>query len=178
MAKRHFHPSETEERALLSAFGDGKDGPTRTRYQALRLYGQDYATEEIERITGICRSTLMDWVRKYRLGSLEALKDHRLGGNRALLTDEQLQDLKERLHTYCPQQLFGSTAASASGQFWTVTDLARAVEKWYDVRYVRPGSYVQLFKRCEFSYQRPEKVYKSRSEANVQAFEEELVKKN
>ena len=93
MAKRRFHLAETEERALLSAFGDGKDGPTRTRYQALRLYGQGYATGEIEKITGICRSTLMDWVGKYCRGGIEALKDHRLGGNRALLTEEQLQDL-------------------------------------------------------------------------------------
>jgi transposase len=178
MAKRQFHLSETEEQALLRAFNDSKNGPTRTRYQALRLYGQGYATKEIEEITGVPRSTLMDWVRKYRQGGLEALQDHRLGGNRALLSDEQLQNLKERLHTYSPGQLFGSTAASASGQFWTVRDLARAVEQWYGVRYARQGSYVQLFKRCDFSYQRPEKVYKSRSEAKVQAFEEELLKKS
>ena len=178
MAKRQFHLSEAEERALLRAFGDCKDGPTRTRYQALRLYGQGYATAEIQEITGVPRSSLMDWVRKYRQGGIDALQDHRLGGNRALLSDEQLQDVKERLHTYCPSQLFGSTAASADGQFWTVMDLARAVERWYGIHYARHGSYIQLLKRCGFSYQRPYKVYKSRSEAKVQAFEEELLKKN
>ena len=178
MAKRRFRLSETEERALLRAFGECKDGPTRTRYQAVRLYGQGYDTREIERITGVCHSTLMDWCRKYRQGGIEALDDHRQGGNRALLTQEQIQDLTQRLHTYCPQQLFGSMAASADGQFWTVMDLARAVERWYDVRYARRGSYIQLLKRCGFSYQRPHKVYKSRSEAKVRAFEEELLKKN
>ena len=178
MAKRRFQLSETEERALLSAFGDCKDGPTRTRYQAIRLYGQGYATDEIEAITGICRSTLMDWVGKYKRDGLEVLKDHRLGGNRALLKEEQLQDLAQRLHTYRPDQLFGSTAASADGQFWTVPDLARAVERWYGVRYARRGSYIRLLKHCGFSYQRPEKVYKSRSEAKVRAFEDELSKKN
>jgi len=178
MAKRRFQLSETEVQALLRAFGECKDGPTRTRYQALRLYGQGYTTEEIEEISGICRSTLMDWVRKYRQDSLEALEDHRLGGNRALLTDEQLQDLTHRLHTYRPDQLWGSTAASADGQFWAVPDLARAVETWYGVRYAQRGSYIRLLKRCGFSYQRPDKVYKSRSEAKVRAFEEELSKKN
>jgi len=178
MAKRRFQRSETEERALLRAFGNCKNGPTRTRYQALRLYGQGYATKEIERITGIPRSTLMDWVRKYRQGGREALQDHRLGGNRALLTEEQLQDLEARLHTYRPGQLFGSTAASGDGQFWTVPDLARAVESWYGVRYARHGSYIRLLKRCGYSYQRPNKVYKSRSEAKVMAFEEELAQKN
>jgi len=57
-------------------------------------------------------------------------------------------------------------------------DLARAVESWYGVRYARQGSYIQLFKRCEFSYQRPDKGYKSRSEAKEHAFEEELLNKN
>jgi transposase len=178
MAKRKFHLSETEERALLRAFVDCKDGPTRTRYQALRLYGQGYAIQEIARITGVCRSTLMDWCGKYRQGGIEALRDHRQGGNRALLSEEQLQNLKERLHTYYPDQLFGSMAASAGGQFWTVTDLARAIERWYGVRYARQGSYVQIFHRCGFSYQRTEQVYKSRSEAQVYAFEDELSKKN
>jgi transposase len=178
MAKREFHLSETEEQALLSAYLDCKDGPTRTRHQALRLYGKGYATQEIEEITGVCRSTLMDWCSKYRQGGIEALRDHRQGGNRALLSEEQLQDLKERLHIYRPDQLFGSTAASAGGQFWSVPDLVRAIERWYGVRYARQGSYVQIFHRCGFSYQRTEKVYKSRSEAQVYAFEEELSKKN
>lgn len=177
MAKREFHLSQTEEQALLHAFNNCKDGPTRTRYQAVRLYAQGYTTEEIERITGVCRSTLMDWCGKYRQSGLEALQEHRLGGNRALLSAQQLQDLKQRLHTYSPVQLFGATAASASGEFWTVTDLARAVERWYGVRYAQRGSYIQLFQRCGFSYQRPNKIYKSRSEAKVQAFEEELSKK-
>jgi transposase len=177
MAKREFHLSETEEQALLRAFNGCKHGRTRTRYQAVRLYAQGYPTQEIETITGVCRSTLMDWCGKYHQGGLEALKDHRVGGNRALLSAQQLQDLKQRLQTYSPAQLFGSTAASASGAFWTVQDLARAVDRWYGVRYARRGSYVQLFKRCGFSYQRPNKVYKSRSEAKVRAFEEELSKK-
>jgi transposase len=178
MTKRRFHLSETEEQALLSAFLDCKDGPTRTRYQALRLYGEGYGTQKIEGITGVCRSTLMDWCGKYHRGGIEALRDHRQGGNRALLSEQQLQDLQERLHLYCPGQLFGSTAASAGGQFWTVPDLARAIERWYGVRYARQSSYVQIFHRCRFSYQRTEKVYKSRSEAQVYAFEEELSKKN
>jgi len=177
MAKREFRLSEAEDRALVTAFGDCKDGPTRTRYQAVRLYGKGYDTEKIETITGTCHSTLMEWCRKYRQGGIEALRDHREGGNRALLSDEQLEELRQRLHTYRPDQLLGATA-SGHGQFWTVGDLARAVERWYGVRYARHGSYVQLLKRCGFSYQRPTKVYKSRSEAQVQAFEEELSKKN
>lgn len=66
---------------------------------------------------------------------------------------------------------------SADGQFWTVDDLAQAIARWYGVRYARHGSYVQLLKHSGFSYQRPNKVYKSRSEAQVRAFEEKLAPK-
>jgi transposase len=177
MAKREFCLSEAEERIFASAFVNCKDGPTRTRYQAVRLYGKGYSAREIEAITGTCHSTLMEWCRKYRQGGLDALGDHRIGGNRALLSGEQIEALGQRLRTYRPEQLFGAEATSSDGQFWTIADLARAVEQWYGVRYLRQSSYQQLLKRCGFSYQRPTKVYKSRSEAQVQAFEEDLLKK-
>jgi hypothetical protein len=42
MAKRKFKLSEKEANELLSAYQQTKDGPTRTRYQAVRLYGLGY----------------------------------------------------------------------------------------------------------------------------------------
>jgi transposase len=177
MAKRDFQLSEAEDRAMMTAFGTCKDGPTRTRYQAVRLYGQGYTTAAIETITGVYHSTLLEWCRKYRQGGLESLQDHRAGGNRALLSDVQLAELRQRLHTYRPAELLGETA-SGDGQFWTADDLAKAIERWYGVRYARHGSYVQLLKHSGFSYQRSTRVYKSRSEAQVRAFEEELAQKN
>ncbi|MCL4876314.1 MAG: winged helix-turn-helix domain-containing protein [Anaerolineae bacterium] len=56
-------------------------------------------------------------------------------------------------------------------------DLKRAVEQWYGVVYEDEGSYRHLFHRCGFSYQRTEKVYKSRpGEVAVAEFEAELEK--
>jgi len=37
-----------------------KTGPTRTRYQAVKLYGEGYDEKEIEQITGCCPLRLMD----------------------------------------------------------------------------------------------------------------------
>ena len=50
--------------------------------------------------------------------------------------------------------------------------------QWFSVQYKARGSYRQLFARCGFSYQRPAKIYKSRSEAKVAEFEEQLEKKS
>jgi transposase len=100
-----------------------------------------------------------------------ALVDQRLGGNRARLTPAQMADLKGRLHRYTPADLFGQTVATAEGQFWTVPDLQRALEQWYGVHYQSRSSYHRYFDLCGFSYQRPAKVYKSRSAAKVAEFE-------
>ena len=51
-----------------------------------------------------------------------------------------------------------------------------AVERWYSVIYKSRSSYLSLFERCRFSYQRPERVYKSRRERQVADFQERLEK--
>jgi transposase len=79
------------------------------------------------------------------------------------------------LRAYTPADLFGKDATSPDGAFWTVEDLARAVQRWYGVTYHR-GSYYALLHRAGLSVQRPAKVYRSRSEAAVQAFESALEK--
>jgi transposase len=175
MAKRKFQLTDQEQNALLGAFQAATDGPTRTRYQAVRLYGLGYAVAEIMYITGCSRTSLMGWCRAYAQQGLPVLTDHRQGGNRAKLAKAQYQALQERLRTYTPADLFGSEAASPDGAFWTVEDLARALQRWYGVAYHR-GSYYALLHRLGLSAQRPAKVYRSRSEAAVGAFESRLEK--
>jgi transposase len=177
MARKRFQLTEEQVKELKRAYASCKDGPTRTRYQAVRLYGSGYPTEEVMSITGCAWSTLMEWYRTYRRDGVTGLIDKRVGGNRAQLTEQQITELKDRLRTYTPASLFGPEAATADGQFWTVEDLYRAVRRWYSVCYRSRGSYHRLFDRCDFSYQRPAKVYKSRSDAKIAAFEEQFEKK-
>jgi transposase len=176
MARRRFQLTEDQVRELTYAYGQCKDGPTRTRYQAVKLYGTGYPTKEVTHITGCSRITLMEWCRNYRAEGIAGLANKRVGGNAARLTRSQIQDLKNRLHTYTPAQLFSESAATADGQFWTVPDLRRAIWHWYGVSYQSPSSYLRYFDICGFSYQRPDKVYKSRSEAKVLEFEAQLEK--
>lgn len=176
MARRRFQLIQEQVKELTHAYTRCKDGPTRTRYQAVRLYGTGYPVKEVMEITGCSRPTLMEWCRKYRTEGIAALEDQRVGGNRARLFPEQIAQLNTRLHLYTPADLFGRTAATAQGQFWTVPDLRRAIEQWYGVSYQSPTSYLRYFDLCGFSYQRPAGVYKSRSEARVAEFEAQLEK--
>jgi transposase len=176
MGRRRLRLTEEQVGELTAAYHNCKDGPTRTRYQAVKLYGIGYPTKEVMEITGCSRSSLMTWCRAYRRDGVEALVDKRAGGNRAKLKLVQLEDLQARMRTYTPADVFGPMTATADGQFWTVPDLQCAVQQWYGVTYQSRGSYCRLFDLCEFSYQRPAKVYKSRSAAKVAEFEEQLEK--
>jgi transposase len=176
MRQRAFQLSETQACELQGAYHNCPDAQMRTRYQAVRLYGQGYATREVEAICGCSRSSLMEWCRSYREAGVTGLVDQRVGGNRALLTPHQLERLQYLLDSYTPQQLFGSDGCAASGQFWTVGDLAHLVRREFDISYKSETSLRELLATCGFSYQRPAKQYKSRSALKVAEFEEQLEK--
>lgn len=80
------------------------------------------------------------------------------------------------MHTYTPAQLFGDQVSSRTGEFWAIGDVRHGLEQWYGVSYDSPTSYRTLMKRCGFSYQRTERVYRSRSEMSVAQFEAEIEK--
>ncbi len=176
MAKRHFLLTSAQTSALHQAYLQTKDGATRSRYQAVRLYGSGYSVAQVMDIMGCSRTSLMDWCRVYRSDGLVALRDGRVGGNRAKLTAEQRQTAHAKLYQYTPRQLFGADAATPSGQFWTIPDLKRAVELWFGVTWSSHSSYLSLLAECGFSYQRTQKVFKSRNQGQVMAFEEQLEK--
>lgn len=176
MRHRTFELTDAAAGSLLAAYHSTRDGAHRTRLQAVRLYGLGYRVPQIVEITGCARSSLMEWCAAYRAGGIEALADHRRGGNSAKLTQEQVADLSGKLRLYTPRSLFGPQAASTDGQAWTLDDLRRAVEYWYAVSYTSTSSYYSLFARCGFSFHRPAQVFKSRNEAAVAEFEAQIEK--
>lgn len=177
MAKRQFQLTNEEIRELKLAYEQCRDGPTRTRLQAVRLYGSGYAVADVMEITGCSRRSLLRWCQRYRQEGIEGLLDHREGGNRAMLSEEQIAEVQRRLQQYRPIDVLGpERVATANGLHWTVPDLKQALEQWYGVVYQGSNSYRQLFQRCGFSYQRVARVFRSRSAAHVAEFAEELEK--
>jgi len=176
MAKRKFLLTEAERKELLQAYRASKDAATRTRYQAVRLYGEGYPVKEIERITGCSRSSLMEWCRAYRQDHSQGLVDKRRGGNRARLSALELEEVQQLLHQYTPKDWLGPRARTADGQFWTVEDLMVVVGERYSVEYRSRDSYHHLLSLCGFSYQKSEKRFKSRSQIKVADFEAGLEK--
>jgi transposase len=176
MAKRKFSLTEVERKELLQAYQACRDAGTRTRYQAVRLYGEGYLEQEIEQITGCSRTSLLEWCRAYRADHSQGLVDKRVGGNRAKLSKLQIEELQHMLHQYTPKERLGRKASTAAGQFWSVEDLVLVVRERYGVEYKSRTSYTNLLSLCGFSYQKTQKIFKSRSQAKVADFEEQLEK--
>ena len=176
MAKRKYHLTEVEERALIQAYRQSSDGQTRTRYQAVRMYGTNYELSEIKKLTGCSTSSLMEWCQTFKQSGAIGLEDGRVGGNSSKLTHEQRMEIEMRLHQYTPRQLFGKAAASSEGEFWTVEDVQRGLKEWYGVEYGSRTSYLTLLHKCGFSYQRPARVFKSQRPLQKMAFEEQAEK--
>jgi len=88
----------------------------------------------------------------------------------------QVEELQHLLHQYTPPERLGHKATTGDGQFWTVEDVAFVVRERYGVEYQSRTSCIRLLDLCGFSYQKTEKVFKSRSATKVADFEEQLEK--
>jgi transposase len=178
MRTRTFRLTQAEANELHAAYLYCSHADTKTRYQAVRLYGQGYPVVQILDICGGSHSRLLEWTRAYKERGLTALLDHRKGGNHASLTPEQSEAVQSTLHRYTPAQRLGKDACVGEGAFWTVTDLATLLKREYALVYRSKTSYYTLLNKCGLSSQRPAKQYKSHSDLKVMAFEEELEKKS
>ncbi len=172
---RTFKLSEREQETLAAAERNCTDGATRIRYQAVRLYGRGYSVAEVHNITGCSVRSLLEWSACFRSAKVVGLVDKRVGGNRAKLTSEHIQQVQTTIHHYTPDQKYG-TGNSIGGQFWTVADVRRLVKDTCGVMFDSATSYRTLLNTCELSYQKTQGIYKNRSAQKVAEFQEQLEK--
>jgi transposase len=178
MAKRQFQLTDEERQALEQAEWQTRDAYELRRLQAVRLYGSGVATPQIRRLVGCSERRIREWTQKYQQAGVEGLKSHWQGENALKLSREQRANLKQRLNRYRPDQVIAGEVRMSRGQFWTVSDLQIVVKVWYAVEYSTQDSYRSLLHECGLSYQRTERVYRSRPDAQTVAdFEVELEKK-
>jgi transposase len=178
MGKRQFELPASEIAALQQAEQHTRDVRELKRLQAVRLYGSGVSVTAIMQLVGCGPCSPRQWASAYQQTGLVALKTKWQGNNANKLTQPQRQDLATRLEQYTPEQVIVPEVRIERGEFWTVSDVRIVVEQCYGVRYRSDSSYRQLLKRCNLSYQKVEKVYRSRPNQWVLAeFEAELEKK-
>lgn len=141
----------------------------------MRLYGSGYAVSEVQAITGCSTRGLTSWCASFRRDGIVGLVDKRVGGNRAKLSADQIEQVQTTLHRYTPDQKWG-VGNSVGGQFWTLADVRRLVDEECAVTFDSLTSYRTLLHTCEMSYQKTQGVYKNRSAHSVAEFHEALEK--
>jgi len=176
MSRNRITLTKAQRAELRVAYDTSRDGLTRMRMLGVRLYGEGERTERIIEIVGCSRSSLMNWLRAYRIEGVIGLYDKRKGGNAAKLSTEQLEHLQNQVHQYTPKQLFSQDDYVGSGDYWSVPTVTTLIERTYGVVYTSPNSYRNLLKQCGLSLQKPATEYRSRSVFKVMDFEEQLEK--
>jgi transposase len=135
------------------------------------------AVASIQKLVGCGPVSPAQWAMEYRRGGLDALKSRWAVDNAQKLSDEQRQDLFEKLEQYSPEQVIAPDVRVERGTFWTVSDLEIVVAQWYGVTYRSPTSYRNLLHASGLSYQKVEKLYRSQPGAvQLADFEAELEK--
>jgi len=178
MAKRQFQLSEQEQQAIQEAERQTRDAYELKRLQGVRLYGSGLSSRQIRAIVGCGERSLRQWSRRYRQAGVAGLKSQWQGENALKLSRTQRSDLTQGLQQAQPDQVISTEMRISQGQFGTVSDLQIVVAQRYGVEYTTRDAYHALLKECGFSYQHPEKGYRSQTEARVVAdFEAELEKK-
>lgn len=178
MAKRQFQLSEQELQRFQQTEQATRDAYELKRLQAVRLYGSGTERRTIEALVGCDERSIRKWAQRYTQAGLDGLKSRWQGENARKLSRQQRADLKQRIQQYRPDQVIAPDVRLSRGQFWTVSDLQIVVNVWYEVEYNTADSYRTLLHECGLSYQRTEKVYRSRPDAQTVAdFEAKLEKK-
>jgi transposase len=178
MRKRTFHLSEHELEQFCQAERKTRDAYELRRLQGVRLYGSGESIGQIQRVTQAAERSIREWVQRYQQEGLKGLASQWQGQNANKLSPAQRRDLAVKLDLYTPDQVIAADVRHEAGVFWTVSDLQIMVEKWYGVRYRSLNSYYHLLHTSGFTYQKTEKVYRSRPSAEELAdFEDMLEKK-
>jgi transposase len=178
MTKRLFQLTEHQVSQLQQREQQTRDVYELKRLQAVRLYGTGTATAGITALVSCAGRSIRQWAQRYQQHGLSGLQSHWQGNNALKLNRQQRQELKEWLHQYTPDQVLSTEVRLSRGAFWTVSDLRLVVLRWYQVNYQSEAAYLNLLHECGFSYQRTERVYRSRStEQQIADFEAKLEKK-
>ncbi len=178
MAKRQFQLTTDELQALWQAYERADDPQEQRRWQAVRLYGAGWQVGEIEAITGCSETSLRRWARQFRQCGSDGLRSQWRGGNRALLSETQREQLITLVQQTRPDAVLGHHQRRYLTPFWTVDDLKVLVQVRFGVVWQSRTSYITLLHACGLSVQRVNKQFRSRpSEEAIAEAEIALEKK-
>jgi transposase len=140
--------------------------------QAILLVNQKQPTETIKLLTGLGRSRAF-WLRREYLAKGKKVLDVKPRGINKLLTKRQLAEIVKTVKTKKPKDLefYGGY------EFWNTGVLANYIDQKYHIRYKSKTSYYLIFKRVNFTYHKPGRVYQKYDPLKVRRWRKEITPK-
>lgn len=118
--------------------------------------------QTIQSLTGFTRVHAFRLKKRYLKEGIDSLADKRLGSPKELLTRKQRDEILVTLKTKTPRN-FGYAP-----EFWTTSLLGAYIERNYRAKYKSKTSYYLLFRKAEFTYHKPERIYHEQDAQEVE----------
>lgn len=159
----------TQSKIELSTFINKKERTLEEikRAQGILLLMEGLSESAILSLTGLRRATVVKARKKYIKGGLSALESKRKEKKPgSLLTKNQRAEIMNMLHIKTPRNY------GWNWDYWTPSILGPVILELYGVKYKSKTSLQLLFKQSKFTYHKPEKIYKKRNQAVINAWKE------
>ena len=137
------------------------------RAQAIFMLDQEVDLTAITTLTGYQRRQVYLLRQQYLKEGIESLTDRRKGKPKELLTKSQRERIMATIKNTSPRNL-GYLA-----DFWTTGLLGEYIEHQYNVKYKSKTSYQLIFKKSDFSYHKPGRVYQLQNQEEVKKFRQQ-----
>ena len=139
-------------------------GPEVRRAQAVLLIDRKVDRAAIKAMTGYGRTRAFTLRKRYMADGSEAIRDHREGKHRELLTKTQRAEVITIIQTKKPCEV---DSYYQKYDYWTTGVLAEYITRIYGVVYKSKTSEYVLFKQAKFSYHKPGRVSERRDDEEV-----------
>lgn len=162
--KRCKKLTRTQTQQLHNLIQTSKKADEVRRAQAIFMLDQEVDLSAITTLTGYQRRQIYLIRRRYLDEGIESITDRRKGKPKELLTKSQRERIVETIKNTSPRNLGYLT------DFWTTGLLGEYIEHQYNVKYKSKTSYQLIFRKSDFSYHKPGRVYQLQNQEEVKVF--------
>ncbi len=149
----------------MSLLDNEKNVVVKERLLAVSMFLDGVPKGNIKRLIHKGQAYVGTWITAYFNGGVAALADNRGGDHKSLLTQEQMQLLKQMITTSHPVYAKG----------WDGHSVVDLIEYHFGIKYSRNGVY-QVLKRLNITHKIVTKIDPKKSELKIATWKEEVKK--
>lgn len=140
------------------------------RIQAVLMVNRGMNIEVIKEMTGFSRSQIFGLRRKYLEKGISSIEDPARHNPKELLSKKDRDEIIGIIKTKKPEDI------GYHSEYWTTAMVGDWIKKKYKVKYKSKTSVYLIFRKANFSYHKPGRVYHQRNEQEVAEFRENAEK--